>query len=96
MYLNNREEQLNGKKTYPEWYAFGRSQSILYSDKNVFTYRFIDPKSIEQNTFIHQNIFTPQLFCIEPNTEADIDIIARVLIILILFHRIRLNAAGDG
>jgi hypothetical protein len=98
--LNNREELAKrdkGAKTYPEWYAFGRSQSILYSDKKcIYIPCFIDPKSIEQNTFIHQNILHHSCLCIEPNTEADIDIIARCIIDNIDFISQNSSKRGGG
>jgi hypothetical protein len=97
--LNNREElaKRDKGKTYPEWYAFDDPSQYCISDKNAYLYTvFIDPNNNRTKCISHTpKYFTPQLFCIEPNTEADIDILRGVLlIILILFHRIRLNAAG--
>jgi hypothetical protein len=73
-----------------------RSSQYCIAIKNVFIISFIDPKSIEQNTFIHQNIFTPQLSLLEPNTEADIDIIARCIINIDFISQNSLQRGGDG
>lgn len=98
--LNNKEELAKrdkGAKTYPEWYAFGRSQSIVYSDKKcIYIPCFIDPKSIEQNIFIHQNILHHSCLCIEPNNERDIDNIVRCIIDNIDFISQNSSKRGGG
>jgi len=71
----------NGKKTYPTWYAFGRSQSIKYSNKKcIYIPCFIDPKFIHKNIFINQNVLHYSCLCIEPNNEKDIDTIINTII----------------
>jgi hypothetical protein len=53
----------------------------IVSDKNVFIYRIIRSKSIKNKYISYTKIFyTTVVLCIEPNTEADIDIIARCII----------------
>jgi hypothetical protein len=77
--LSNKEELAKrdkGNKTYPAWYAYGRSQSIKISNKKcLYIPCFIDPSKITENIYINQNILHYSCLCIEPNDEKDIEII---------------------
>jgi tRNA1(Val) A37 N6-methylase TrmN6 len=74
------EKRDNGKKTYPMWYAYGRSQSIKYVKKKcIYIPCFIDPNTICDNLFTHENILHYSCLCLEPNDENDIDDIKDVI-----------------
>ena len=77
-YLIKNKEELskrdNGKKKYPLWYAYGRSQSIKYINKRcLYIPCFINPSQIEKNIYINKNILHNGSLCIEPNNEDEID-----------------------
>lgn len=100
-YLVNNKEELSkrdkGAKTYPEWYAYGRSQSIVYNDKKcIYIPCFIDPKSIEQYIFIHQNILHHSCLCIEPNNEGEIEVIIKYIVNNIDFIEQNSSKRGGG
>lgn len=83
-YLCNNKEELSkrdkGNKTYPEWYAYGRSQSIKYSDKKcIYLPCFIDPKSIKRDLIINQHILHHGCLCIEPISTDDDDVIDNII-----------------
>ena len=69
----------NGNKTYPAWYAFGRTQSLKISKKEQVIYLacFVDPANIK---FC---VGSPQLYysclCIEPLDVAEIDMIIKTI-----------------
>ena len=76
--LSNRD---NGNKSYPAWYAYGRSQSIKYSDKKcIYIPCFLEPNSIPLNLFEYKNILHVSCLCLEPNDENDIDFIKNIII----------------
>ncbi len=76
--LSNRDK---GNKTYPAWYAYGRSQSIIYKDTQcVYIPCFIDPKNIHTNIYVHKDVLHYSCLCIEPNHGVDIKIIIDVII----------------
>ena len=84
-YLLKNKEELSkrdkGNKTYSEWYAYGRTQSIKYIDKLcIYLPCFIDPKSIKKNIYTNKNILHCSCLCIEPNNDIDINIIINILI----------------
>jgi len=68
-----------GNKTYPKWYAFGRSQSLIKPTKNKVIYipAFLNPADFQIEAS------TPALFynclCIEPNTEELVDTILQTI-----------------
>lgn len=74
-FLEGHKEELakrdNGNKTYPKWYAFGRTQSLKVSRQNQVVYisTFVNPENL---SFI---IDTPKLhyscLCIEPKNVED-------------------------
>ena len=73
-YLESNKEELQkrdkGKKTYPTWYAYGRSQSILYSTKTcVYISSFLDPRKISESLYIKQGTLHHNCLCIEPKNE---------------------------
>ena len=82
--LNNKEElskRDNGNKTYPAWYAYGRSQSIKYLNKKcIYIPCFLEPSSIPLNLFEHENILHYGCLCLEPNNESDIELIKNTII----------------
>jgi adenine-specific DNA-methyltransferase len=82
--LKNKDELANrdkGNKTYPAWYAYGRSQSIKYANKLcLYIPCFIDPKNIKNNLYTNQNVLHISCLCIEPNNVEDIDKIRKSII----------------
>jgi hypothetical protein len=82
--LQNKEELAkrdNGNKSYPAWYAYGRSQSIRYVTKKcIYIPCFIEPSTIPANLFEHENILHSSCLCLEPNDENDIDLIKNTII----------------
>lgn len=82
--LENKEELAKrdkGKKSYATWYAYGRTQSILYSEnKCIFIPCFIHPDSIKENIFIKKNILHSSCLCIKPFDENNIDLIIESII----------------
>lgn len=76
-YLENNKEELQkrdkGKKKYPEWYAYGRSQSILYSTKTcIYISSFLDPNKISKYLYTKKGTLHHNCLCIEPKNEDDI------------------------
>lgn len=82
--LSNKDELAKrdkGNKTYPAWYAYGRSQSIRPNTKKcIYIPCFMDPKNIEKKLFINQNILHIGCLCIEPNDDVTIDEISKHII----------------
>jgi len=84
-YLMENKEELSkrdkGNKTYPEWYAYGRSQSIKYCDKIcIYIPCFIEPANIKNSMFIKKGMLHQSCLCIEPNNESDItNIMSRII-----------------
>ncbi len=83
-YLENNKIELskrdNGKKNYPAWYSFGRTQSLIISKNHNVLYipTFLDPENIK----IKKDV--PLLFynclCIETKNDIDLDIIINAII----------------
>lgn len=80
--LENKNELLKrdkGKQNYPEWYAFGRTQSLILSKQEnvIFIPTFCSPNNIILK------VENPKLFfsclCIEPKNNIDITVIERVI-----------------
>jgi hypothetical protein len=75
--LQNKTELANrdkGHKTYPQWYAYGRTQSIKCNDTMcLYMPCFIDPKNIKNNLFKYQNVLHYSCLCIEPNEGVPLD-----------------------
>jgi tRNA1(Val) A37 N6-methylase TrmN6 len=82
--LDNKEElskRDNGNKSYPIWYAYGRSQSIKYTNKRcIYIPCFIEPNTIPINLFENKNILHYGCLCLEPNNDNDIDFIKNIII----------------
>jgi len=83
-YLEDNKEELSkrdkGKKIYPKWYAYGRTQSLVISNKSKVLYipTFCDPENLIYN------ILKPQLhigcLCIEVKDDKyKIEFIKKVL-----------------
>ena len=84
-YLLENKEELSkrdkGNKSYPAWYAYGRSQSIRYSSKKcVYIPCFLEPSTIPANLFEYENMLHSSCLCLEPNDENDIDLIKNIII----------------
>ena len=84
-YLLSNQEELSkrdkGKKKYPMWYSYGRTQSIKYNEKKcIYIPCFCDPEKLEDNIFIKENILHSSCLCIIPNNEEDIQKIINCLI----------------
>jgi hypothetical protein len=83
-YLEKNKDELkkrdNGNKIYPEWYAFGRSQSITYSTKLcIYIPCFINPPNIDNCLFIKKGMLHHSCLCIEPYNESDINTIIETI-----------------
>jgi hypothetical protein len=82
--LQNKEElskRDNGNKSYPVWYAYGRSQSIRYLTKKcIYIPCFLEPSTIPVKLFEHENILHSSCLCLEPNDENDINLIKNIII----------------
>jgi hypothetical protein len=77
-YLLNNKDELSkrdkGNKKYPEWYAYGRSQSITFSSKKcIYISSFINPDNIKDNILIKKGLLHHSCLCIEPNNDKDIE-----------------------
>ena len=84
-FLMKHKEELSkrdhGNKTYPLWYAYGRSQSIKYTNKKcIYIPCFIDPDKIVEKITTYENILHYGCLCLEPNNEIDIDMIKQKII----------------
>jgi len=84
-YLLTQKEELakrdKGNKTYPEWYAYGRSQSLRYSPKKcIYIPCFLNPEQLNEQITIHANTLHSGCLCIEPNKEEDIETIKKTLL----------------
>lgn len=82
-YLLNNKTELSKRdksnKTYPKWYAFGRTQSLIKSKKEkvLFISSFINPGDF------NIEISSPILFygglCIEPINDEDVELIKKTI-----------------
>ena len=84
-YLCNSKEELEkrdkGNKKYPEWYAYGRSQSIKYSEnKCIYIPCFINPEQISNKLHVKSGSLHIGCLCINPIEEKYIDIIINSII----------------
>lgn len=84
-YLSENKDELlkrdKGKKTYASWYAYGRTQSIKYSNKLcLYIPCFLDPLNIDKNIFAKSSILHQSCLCIEPNDEKDLEYIKMSII----------------
>ena len=84
-YLSENKDELlkrdKGKKTYASWYAYGRTQSIKYSNKLcLYIPCFLDPLNIDKNIFTKSSILHQSCLCIEPNDEKDLEYIKMSII----------------
>jgi hypothetical protein len=100
-YLCQHKEELKkrdkGKKIYPAWYAYGRTQSINNSKKKcLYVPCFINPELIEKNIFKHTDILHHSCLCIEPNNEENIDSIISCIINNIEFIKNNSSKRGGG
>lgn len=84
-FLQKNKEELSkrdkGKKKYPTWYAYGRSQSIIYpTKKSIYIPCFINPINIKELLYIKDPILYQNCLCIEPNNSKDINLIKNLII----------------
>lgn len=84
-YLLKHKEELSkrdkGHKKYPEWYAFGRTQSInKKKQKCIYIPCFINPNEIKTVLSVRENILHHGCLCIEPNNQDDIKLIIQAII----------------
>jgi hypothetical protein len=79
-YLEQSKDELakrdKGNKTYPEWYSFGRTQSLSISKKKrvIYISVFINPTDFKLHVVEVPTLFHGCL-CIEPNNDDDVDLI---------------------
>ena len=79
VYLEKFRDELgkrdNGRKRYPTWYAYGRSQSLHLSDAKrvIFIPAFLHPDNICLT--ISKPMIYQTCLCIEPNNDDDIEAI---------------------
>lgn len=82
--LGNREElsrRDKGRVKYPEWYAYGRTQSLkIQNGKCIYIPCFINPNNIKESIFIKDGMLHYSCLCIVPNDENDINKIKELLI----------------
>jgi hypothetical protein len=82
-YKNELAKRDNGKKNYPTWFAYGRTQSIRFPHNNwncIYIPSFIDPAFIDKKIFIKNNTLHTSCLRIQPKNQHDINrIIATVI-----------------
>jgi adenine-specific DNA-methyltransferase len=99
-YLLTQKDELakrdNGRIKYPQWYAYGRTQSLVISKKEKVIYisTFIDPKNLKFK------IEKPELhissLCIEPKDINDIDKIINIITNNIDYIKNNSNVKNNG
>ena len=72
-YLKEHKSELakrdKGKKTYPAWYAYGRSQSVAYNtNTSIYIPVFIHPNNIKDYLYTRKGMLHKSCLCIQPNT----------------------------
>ena len=74
---NELSKRDKGKKKYPTWYAYGRSQSLMPPKKQKVIYLscFINPDKLSIS--ITKSLLFQGCLCIEPNDEDYIDLIKK-------------------
>ena len=84
-YLLEHKEELarrdKGKKKYSTWYAFGRTQSILYDDsiESIYIPSFIHPDNIKDYLHPQKGILHRSCLCITPKKYTDMPIIVETI-----------------
>jgi len=73
-YLKEHKSELakrdKGKKTYPAWYAYGRSQSVAYNtNTSIYIPVFIHPNNIKDYLYTRKGMLYKSCLCIQPNTH---------------------------
>ena len=73
-YLKEHKSELakrdKGKKTYPAWYAYGRSQSVAYNtNTSIYIPVFIHPNNIKEYLYTRKGMLHKSCLCIQPNTH---------------------------
>ncbi|AOM63555.1 putative N6 adenine-specific DNA methyltransferase [Heterosigma akashiwo virus 01] len=77
---NELAKRDKGKKKYPAWYAYGRSQTIVHSDKTcVFVPCFVNSAKINTNVKIRKGMLFYSCVRIEPDDENDVNTIVNVI-----------------
>lgn len=84
-FLKGKREELamrdKGNKTYPLWYAYGRSQSLeIPTNKCVYLPCFLHPDNIEKSIIVQQGRLNHGHLCINPDKEEDIPNIINVIV----------------
>lgn len=100
-YLLKNKDELSkrdkGHKKYPEWFAFGRSQSIKKKNQRcIFMPCFINPIEIKTILRVREPILYQGCLCIEPNNSDDIHIIIQSIINNIEFIRCNSSKRSGG
>jgi hypothetical protein len=86
-----------GRKTYPSWYAYGRSQSINTSSRrSIYIPCFIYPDNIKNCLFIKEPMLHHSCLCIEPKNEKDIECIIMSIIKNIDFITVNSSKRSGG
>ena len=73
-YLKEHKSELakrdKGKKTYPAWYAYGRSQSVAYNtNTSIYIPVFIHPNNIKDYLYTRKGMLHKSCLCIQPTTS---------------------------
>lgn len=76
--LDNRDK---GKKKYPKWYSYGRTQSLcINKDECIYIPCFLYPKKIKESIFIKKDTLHYSCLCIRPYDKNNIDTIISIII----------------
>lgn len=75
-YLKEHKSELakrdKGKKAYPTWYAYGRSQSVAYNtNTSIYIPVFIHPNNIKHYLYTRKGMLHKSCLCIQPNTHTN-------------------------
>jgi hypothetical protein len=85
-YKNELAKRDKGHKTYPTWYAYGRTQSINPPTQPcIYIPCFINPANFEKYIFIKEPTLYKSCLCIQPKNNIDINLIINYLIENITF-----------
>lgn len=87
-----------GNKTYPAWYAYGRSQSIKYSSKVcIYIPCFIDPmEDLDKYLYVKKGMLHQSCLCFEPKENVSIENIIETLKKNIEFISSNSSKRGSG